>query len=75
MQYKILGNYIREKRKELNISLNEFAFNCGIEPATLSNFETGKSGILFDNIIKISLGFNKTVGELLTEYEKTQKST
>ncbi len=69
MQYTQLGDFIRNKRKNLNISLNTFSFDCGIEPATLSKFENGKSDILFGNLTKIAKGFNQTVAELLTEYE------
>lgn len=70
MQYNKLGKFIRENRERLKISLNEFAFSCGIEPATLSNFETGKSGITLDTAISIANGFNKRLSELFFEYEK-----
>lgn len=74
MQYKNLGKYIREQRKLANLSLNEFAFNAGIEPASLSNFENAKSGVVFDTIIKIANAFGKTAGEFLIEYEKSKFS-
>lgn len=72
MQYYNFGNFIRLKREKLNISLNNFALNCGIDSATLSNFETCKSDILFMNMAKISKGFNMSLGELITEYENSQ---
>ncbi len=71
MEYKDLGYYIRNKRNEIGLSLNTFALNNNIEPASLSKFETGKSGVTFETIIKIANGFNKTVGELLSEYEQS----
>lgn len=73
MQYKNFGKFIREKREILGMSLNEFAFNCNIEPATLSRFETGKSDILFNNFVKLSKGFNKTPSEILVEFEQNIK--
>lgn len=74
MQYYDFRNFVRLKREKLNISLNSFALNCGLDSATLSNFETGKSDILFMNITKIPKGFNMSLGELITEYENSQKA-
>ena len=69
MQYENFGNFIRTKRKSMEKSLNNFSFDCGIEPATLSNFERNKSDICFTNFIKIANGFNLTPSQLLTEFE------
>lgn len=73
MQYYNFANFIRLKREKLNISLNSFATNCELDPATLSNFETYKSDILFGNMVKISKGFNMNLGDLLNEYESSTK--
>lgn len=70
MQYNNLGKYIRQKRIHQKKSLNEFAFECGLEPATLCRFETGKSDILLNNFIKIAIGFNSTPSKLLSEFEE-----
>lgn len=72
MQYKNFGKFIRSKREKEKISLNRFAFACEIEPASLSNFETGKSDVLFKNLVKISNGFNMKLSELIKEFEKSQ---
>lgn len=69
MQYEKFGNYVRQKRINQNKSLNDFAFDCGLEPATLSRFETGKCDILFANLIKIAIGFNTTPAKLLSDFE------
>lgn len=74
MQYYNFGNFVRQKREKLKISLNSFALNCELDPATLSNFETSKSDILFMNIAKIPKGFDMSLGELITEYENSQKN-
>ncbi len=70
MQYKNLGKYTRLRREKLNISLNDFAVNSGIDSSSLSKFERGIAGISFDNAVKIAGGFGKTLGEFIMEYEK-----
>lgn len=73
MQYKNIGKYVKDKRLTQNLTLNRFAFNCGIEPASLSRFENGKSDILLENFAKIANGFGLTPSELLAEFEKAEK--
>ena len=70
MQYDRIGEYIRSERIKQNIGLNNFAFNCGIEPAILSRIENNKQGIKLDVLIKIANGFNKTAGEFLLDFER-----
>lgn len=74
MQYKKLGQFIRNKRILLGFTLNKFAIHCEIEPASLSNFERGLSGINLDTLISIAKGFDKTLGELIIEYEQYLKT-
>ena len=71
MQYLEFGKFIREKREALSPkrSLNEFALNNGLEPATLSRIETCKQGIKLTDIAKIAKGFNMLASKLLEEYE------
>ena len=69
MKYEKLGLYIKNQRKALGKSLNEFAIEIDVDSATLSNYERGLSGINLDTIELIANGFNKTVGEFFTEYE------
>ena len=38
---KTLGNILRERRQELKISLREFASECNLHHASLSDFELG----------------------------------
>ena len=70
MQYKNLGLYIKNKRNELNISLNQFAFTNDIDPAILSRIENLKQGVKISILEKIARGFNKTPAEFLTDFEK-----
>ena len=70
MQYSELGTYIKTKRIELGISLNEFAFSNDIDPAILSRIENLKQNIKLNILEKISKGFNLSPAEFLTEFEK-----
>ena len=70
MQYKDLGLYIKNKRNELNISLNQFAFTNDIDPAILSRIENLKQGVKINILEKIARGFNKTPAEFLSDFEK-----
>lgn len=52
MQYENLGIYIKQKRSESNISLNQFAFSNDIDPAILSRVENLKQGIKINTLEK-----------------------
>ena len=67
--YENISSYIKEKRLETGLSLNEFAFNNDLEPATLSRYENGKRAINLMNLVKIANGFNQTLAEFLTDFE------
>ena len=72
MQYENLGIFIKQKRSELNISLNQFAFSNDIDPAILSRIENLKQGVKINILEKIARGFNKTPAEFLMEFEKVK---
>ena len=76
MQYLIFGKFIHNKREGLQPkpSLNSFAIENGIEPATLSRIENGKQGIKLVDVGKIAKGFNMLASELISEYEKQSES-
>lgn len=69
--YKDISLYIKERRLEKGVSLNEFAINNELEPATLSRYENGKRGINLMNLVKIANGFEQTLSEFLADFEKT----
>ena len=75
MQYKEFGKFLRHKRENLKpkISLNKFALNNDIEPATLSRIETMKQSIKLDTLGKLAEGYGVLASELLTEYESLYK--
>ena len=73
MQYDKLGLYIKNKRNEFNISLNQFAFANDIDPAILSRIENLKQGVKINILVKIANGFEQTPAEFLFEFEKYLK--
>lgn len=68
--YKNISSYIKQRRLEKGVSLNEFALDNDLEPATLSRYENGKRAINLMNLVKIAKGFNQTLAEFLTDFEK-----
>jgi transcriptional regulator with XRE-family HTH domain len=68
--YKNIFSYIKKRRLALGVSLNEFAFNNDLEPATLSRYENGKRSISLMNMVKIANGFKQTPSEFLADFEK-----
>jgi transcriptional regulator with XRE-family HTH domain len=68
--YKNISSYVKKRRLELGVSLNEFAFNNDLEPATLCRYENGKRSISLMNMVKIAGGFSQTLSEFLADFEK-----
>ena len=72
MDYRTLGTYIRKRRENLNVSLNEFAIMIDTDPAILSRIENLKQNIKLNVLEKISSGFNLTPAKFLTEFENNK---
>jgi len=68
MQYEKLGRYIKYKRELMKISLNKFAFDNDINPATLSLIEREQQDIKLSVLCKIAGGFKLSVPDFLNEY-------
>lgn len=49
----IIGQNVKDIRKNLNLTQEEFAEKLGINPQFLSQVETGRVGISLDNAINI----------------------
>ncbi len=75
MQYINFGNFVRKKREGLipKQSLNSFAIENGLEPATLSRIENNKQGIKLTDVGKIANGFNMLASELISEFEQSKQ--
>ena len=72
MQYKFLGQYIKNKRINAGFTLNAFAIANDIDSAILSRIENLKQNIKLNILEKIANGFNQTPAEFLTEFELTK---
>ena len=73
MQYKKLGQFIKNKRLMVGASLNRFAIENEIEPAILSRIENLKQDIKIGILVKIANGFKVTPAQLLQEFENKNK--
>ena len=70
-----LGKFINQERNILfpDTSLNTFALDIGIEPATLSRIENLKQDVKFTTLNKIAKGFNLQTSEFIAKYEIWEK--
>lgn len=61
-----VGQRLRELRKKMGYSQNDFANIMGISRSFLSEVESGKSGITTDPLTKLMIGLNININWLLT---------
>lgn len=69
-----IGIYIKKRRLETGLSLNQFCFENEIGPNTLSRYENGQREPKLSYIEKIAHGFGQTPAEFLMDFENEQKS-
>ena len=70
MKYEKIGLYIRNQRKLIGKSLNEFAIEIDVDSAILSRIENQKQDIKLNVLHKIAKGFGKKTSEFLSDFEK-----
>ncbi|SET24027.1 helix-turn-helix domain-containing protein [Thorsellia anophelis] len=63
----LLGNAVRNRRKELKISQEELAALAGIERAHMGRIERGERNVTILNVIKIANAFKCRPSELLAD--------
>lgn len=61
---KLIGNRIRELRKEQELSLRDVAFKIGMEPSNLSVIENGKSNPQILTFARIASALNVELSDL-----------
>jgi transcriptional regulator with XRE-family HTH domain len=61
----ILSETIRQYRKMLNLTQEEFAAEIGVEPQHISAVERGVKGISIDKLMEIRQKFHISMDELL----------
>lgn len=67
------GQYIKKRRLETGLSLNQFCFENEIGPNTLSRYENGQREPKLSYVEKIARGFGQTPAEFLMDFEKEQE--
>lgn len=67
----IIGQNVRDIRKSLNLTQEEFAEKLNINPQFVSQIETGKVGISIDNAINICNTTNSSPSFLFKNLIKT----
>ena len=65
-----LGEFLREARKEAELSQEAFADQIGINRTYYGNLERGENGISIDKLQKISGVLNISLSELFKRVEK-----
>ena len=58
-----VGNRIKELRKRVGLSQEEFAFKCEMDRTYITSLERGKRNISLENLEKISKAFNMSLCE------------
>lgn len=64
---KKLGQRIKEKRLQLGLSQEKFAFSINMDRTYFASIEKGKRNISILNIEKIAKGLNISLSELFQE--------
>jgi transcriptional regulator with XRE-family HTH domain len=71
-----LGEKVRQIRKTLGMTQEEFAFELGVEPLHISCIERGTRRITLDRLIELHRKFNISVDDLLSaaDYDVSMKN-
>jgi transcriptional regulator with XRE-family HTH domain len=67
---KMLGQKIRQKREELNLTQDQMAHNAGFARSYYSGVERGVRNISAVNLIRLATAMNVEVGELFPTLKK-----
>jgi len=70
--YTCLGQVMRERRKELDLSQEKLASGAGIDRAFLSNLERGQRKPSFGTVARIADGLKIKFSRLVARCEKCQ---
>jgi len=67
--YEGFNLYIKERRLETGMSLNNFCYKNFLDPATISRYENNRRKISLSNLVKIAKAFDQTPSEFLADFE------
>lgn len=61
-----LGRYLRDARRQLGLSQEDFAELCGLHRTYMGELERGETNLAYENTAKIARALGIKAGELLT---------
>ncbi|USB33899.1 helix-turn-helix transcriptional regulator [Paenibacillus sp. YPG26] len=67
---KVLGETIRQRRSDLNISQEKFAEMCNVHRTYISQIERGLKSVSVKILFSLAENLNTTPSELIKEIEK-----
>ena len=65
--YRLLGERVRKKRKQLGLSQEELSEACGISPAYIGIIERGNRKLSVETLVKIANALNVNTDYLLRD--------
>ena len=66
---QFIGKKIREKRKELQLTQEQFSLKCELDRTYIASVEAGKRNISAKNLDKVICALDTTFSEFFSEYE------
>ena len=66
---QFIGKKIREKRKELQLTQEQFSLKCELDRTYIASVEAGKRNISAKNLDKVIYALDTTFSEFFSEYE------
>jgi transcriptional regulator with XRE-family HTH domain len=66
--HKVIGETIRNHRKELNLTLKQMARRTGLSVSLLSQIERAETSASISSLYKISAGLGTKIQELFGRY-------
>lgn len=70
--YPVIGQRIRRRRKNLQLTQEALAPRLGMSRASLANIETGRQRLLVDQLYSVAEALNLTPGDLLPAMKSTE---
>ncbi len=67
---KALGQRVRDLRSKQGFSQESFADHCGVHRTFMGAVERGETNISFQNLVKVSMGLDITLAQLLAGVER-----
>jgi transcriptional regulator with XRE-family HTH domain len=69
--YAQLGRRVRELREAMGLSLEDLAFESGLDPFQVGRIERGEVDLTVDSLLKVALGLRTSPAALLKGLEES----